>query len=179
MKQVYYNVVQKRYGNAKEFFNKVNNICIELGISNSDWLCDLMHVETAGTFRVDIKNQYSSATGLIQFLESTAIDLGTTTAKLRLMSNLTQLDYVRKYLKQKIAKHGKPLSYFDTYCLVFYPAWVRQPDSAKLPDSSYAVNKGIDLNKDKIITRGEFRQWAEKQVGIVSLPISDNYNLVF
>lgn len=164
MKKKYIDIVQKRYGNATEFFKEVSAICKRIGISNPEWLADVMYIETAGTFRTDIKNPGSSATGLIQFMESTAKGLGTSTAKLRIMGNIEQLKFVEKYMLNAIKSTKKPADAFDVYCLVFYPAWVGKPDTSTLASAAYAANKGIDINKDGKITRGEFRVWANKQV---------------
>ena len=55
-------------------------------------------------FKTAAKNPYSTATGLIQFTEPTANELGTSTAALRNMSAIDQLDYVEKFFKRYMTK---------------------------------------------------------------------------
>lgn len=154
---------QKLIYNWQPFYDKVKRISKNLKIE-PEWLLDVMYIETAGTFSPSIKNKSSSATGLIQFMASTAQWLGTSTAQLSVMSNLQQLDYVEKYFVAQFKTTGVPKSFFDLYCVVFYPKWVNSAETSTLADSAYAVNKGIDLNKDGKITKGEFRVWANRQV---------------
>lgn len=78
---------------SKEFKKKVIAICKRLEI-NPNYLMSCMALETIRTFSHSIKNPLATATGLIQFLESTAIKLGTTTEKLAKMTQVEQLDYV-------------------------------------------------------------------------------------
>lgn len=52
---------------------------------------------TGERFRANTVNRASGATGLIQFMPSTAKQLGTTTDKLAAMTEVDQLDYVAKY----------------------------------------------------------------------------------
>lgn len=161
---IYYAIVLKNGGNPTAFFNAVDAMCTRLAIPTNAML-DCMYIETAGTFSPSKKNPGSTATGLIQFMESTARWLGTTTSALSKMSNVEQLVYVEKYFKSIIKSVGKtPKDFFDVYCCIFQPVWVGASDSAKLADSSYAANRGIDINKDAKITRGEFRNWALKQL---------------
>ena len=67
-----------------------------LGVK-ADHLMFLMWFETARTLNHRITNSIG-ATGLIQFMPATAVGLGTTCEKLRQMSNVEQLDYVKKHL---------------------------------------------------------------------------------
>ena len=78
---------------SKEFKKKVIAICKRLEI-NPNYLMSCIALETIRTFSHSIKNPLATATGLIQFLESTAIKLGTTTEKLAKMTQVEQLDYV-------------------------------------------------------------------------------------
>ncbi len=155
---------KSKISNYTEFDNKVNEVCKFLNIQ-PEWLYEVFNIETAGTFSPSIKNAAGSgATGLIQFMPSTAQWLGTTTAQLAKMSNIQQLDWVKKYFVSMFKSTGVPKSFFDLYLVVFQPAWVGKPDNATLPQSAYSMNRGIDLNKDGIITKGEFRTWATKNI---------------
>lgn len=142
--------------NALQFQNKVLTICKILKI-NPNWLMFVMYIETAGTFSPSIKNPFGTATGLIQFTESTAKFLGTTTAKLKLMSNVQQLDYVYKYLST-YAPSIKSVS--DTYLAVFYPLALFRPDSYEFPKWVVEGNPLFDINKDKKLTKEEFKTFV-------------------
>lgn len=143
---------------SKEFADKVKQISSLLGIE-PDWLMKVMYKETGGTFSPSIKNPTSSATGLIQFMAATAKSLGTTVQALAKMSAVAQLDYVYKYMKA-YKPHLK--SFAHTYLAVFYPAGLKKSDDWKFPNWVYLANKGLDLNKDKIVTVGEFKKWMNK-----------------
>lgn len=83
---------------SPEFKSKVIRISKELKI-NPNHLMACMAFETAETFSPSIKNGSGSggATGLIQFMPSTAESLGVNTKTLARMSALEQLDYVKAY----------------------------------------------------------------------------------
>ena len=149
---------------GEAFIKKVIDISQKINI-NPSWLMMVMYKETGGTFSPSIKNPTSTASGLIQFMEATAKQLGTTTAKLRKMSAIEQLDYVYLYFKPFTNKLN---SFSDTYFAVFYPKAIGKPDTWKFPEWVYRSNRGLDLNKNGIITVGEFKTWAARQAkGIV------------
>lgn len=148
--------------NALEFFKVVGAVAGRLGIPE-DWLTDVMYTESG--LNPKARNPNSTATGLIQFMASTALGLGTTTGALYAMSNIAQMAFVEKYFRGHILRLGKPKTYFDLYCMVFYPAWVNKPDTALLDAKAYQANKQLDLNKNGQITKGEFRVWANNRVG--------------
>ncbi|WP_113636105.1 transglycosylase SLT domain-containing protein [Nubsella zeaxanthinifaciens] len=161
IKQTYINLVNKNSGNAAEFFTALDAMAKRLGIP-VEWICDVMYIESG--FKPTAKNPNSSASGLIQFMEATAKGLGTTTAAILKMTNVQQIPYVERYFKGQIASAGKPRDWFDTYCLVFYPVWVKAADTATLSQAAYKANSYIDLNKDGKVTKAEFRQWASSKL---------------
>src|SRR5690349_9048276 len=90
--------LEKVKENQSAFAKKVEQIGKELNF-NPNWLMALMNSESAGTFSPSILNfAGSGAVGLIQFMPKTAIYLGTTVEKLAKMSNVEQLDWVKKYI---------------------------------------------------------------------------------
>lgn len=108
---------EERY--TAEFAQKVIAIAKELN-TNPNWLMQVMEKETWWTFSSSIKNAaWSGATGLIQFMQSTAESLGTTTRQLATMSPVVQLDYVQKYLEPY---KDKLTNLASVYTAVFYPA---------------------------------------------------------
>lgn len=126
-----------------------------------DFANDLMACmawETDRTFSASVVNKAGSgATGLIQFMPSTAISLGTTTTNLAKMTAEDQLNYVYKYFKPWA---GKLRNLGDVYMAILWPAGVGKPDTYVLWDkaskpTTYRQNAGLDLNKDGTITRAE------------------------
>ena len=139
------------------FTSKVREISTRLGI-NPNWLMAIMNWESARTFSPSVKNPYSTATGLIQFMQATAIDLGTTVEQLARMSAVEQLDWVYKYY---VRYRSKLNSYTDLYLTTFYPVAVGKPANFVLGTSDARIreiarrNPSFDNNGDLKITKGE------------------------
>lgn len=135
---------------SPEFRKRVFEICDELGM-DPDFLMACMAFESAETFSPSIKNAAGSgATGLIQFMPSTAKGLATTTVSLAMMSAVQQLEYVRKYF---LPYRGRLHSLGDVYMAILWPAGIGKADSWALWDkasrpTTYRQNAGLDLNKD-------------------------------
>ena len=147
--------------NKNAFIGKVKEICRYLVI-DPDWLMLVMWFETARTFDHRIVNKVSGATGLIQFMPSTARSLGTTTEALKNMSNIEQLDYVKRYLAPYA---GKMKNWLDVYCAVFYPVLIEKPDDYVITSDMIAKqNPVFDLNKDLDIHKYEIRQALQKSI---------------
>lgn len=138
--------------NRVAFVDRVKDIAARLLIP-ADWLMIVMNFETAGTFSPSVKNPHSSATGLIQFMEATARELGTSTAALASMSNVQQLDYVEKYMLSRKRQFGTFNGVEDVYLAVFYPAAIRKPLDWRFPDQVYRVNKVFDTQGKGYITK--------------------------
>lgn len=137
---------------------KVRDICGRLSF-DPNWLMAVMGFETGYTFSPAARNPGSSATGLIQFIEPTAVGLGTTTSRLARMTAVKQLDYVEAYYS---SFSGRIRNLGDSYLAVLWPAAVGRPDSYVMweRDSGpyqreYAANSGLDVNRNGVITRGE------------------------
>jgi hypothetical protein len=142
--------------------------------------CDPSHLmaaiafETGRTFNPAIRNAAGSgATGLIQFMPSTAIALGTTVEKLAAMSAVEQLDYVEKYFVQN-GYAGRMHTLSDVYMAILMPTAIGKPDSATLISSAqekaYVQNKGLDLNRDGNITKAEATTFVAKALADGLLP---------
>ncbi len=149
--------IEKVKNNAKAFGEKVISICTGFGFPAS-WLMVVMNNESG--LNSAIKNPTSSASGLIQFMEATAKSLGTTTEKLRAMSNVDQLDYVQKYLKP-YAKQIKSVS--DVYLSIFFPLALYKGDDYIFPEWASKANPIFDTNKDKVLTKKEFRNYVNNK----------------
>lgn len=132
-----------------------------------EWFGNLINHETAGTFNPAITNSIG-ATGLIQFLPSTAQNLGTSTSALREMSFSEQLQWVDKYLfknfdylnvfeDKESAKSGKnykvknTFNQGDLFMTIFYPASVGKDfNTYTFPSSVPENNAGIYKPKDYV-----------------------------
>ncbi|TNE46301.1 MAG: lytic transglycosylase [Deltaproteobacteria bacterium] len=128
-----------------EFRQKVADIADRLGM-DPQHLMAVMSFETGGSFSPSIRNRTSGATGLIQFMPSTARGLGTSTDALARMDPMQQLDYVEKYLKPYA---GKMNSVEDAYMAVLWPAAVGKGPNHVLfssPSIQYRQNSGLDTN---------------------------------
>lgn len=162
VRKQYIDAVNKNANNAPQFFTELERICKNLGLQ-LDWVASVMWIETGKIFSPSIKNPTSTASGLIQFMEATAKELGTTTLALRQMSNIQQLKYVELYFKKRISAFGQPKDFFDTYCLVFYPVWIKKPDTDLMSIPTGNANISIDKvfgNKDGRVSKAEFRKFA-------------------
>lgn len=150
---------------SETFRERVRWIGQTLGV-DPNYLMACMAWESAETFRADIKNAAGSgATGLIQFMPSTARMLGTTTAELARLTPEDQLNYVYKYFKPWA---GKLNNLGDVYMAILWPKGVGKPDDYVLWDkgkmpTTFKQNVGLDINKDAKVTRAEcLRKVKEK-----------------
>lgn len=157
------------------FAEKVRAISRRLGI-DPDWLMAVMYHESAGTFSPSKRNPSSGATGLIQFIGSTAAGLlgikntkdGRAQALQRMasMSQLEQLDYVEKYLAAK-----GPMRSLDDVSSAVFAGHVADPGEVLFRQGSdaYDKNTGTDKNKDGAITAeevwGPYRRAYKKGTG--------------
>ena len=144
--------------NKKEFALKVTDICNQLNIK-PEWLMFVMWFESK--LNPQAVNPISGATGLIQFMPSTARSLGTTTTVLKHMSNVQQLDYVLAYLRPY---KGRMKRWIDVYLAVFYPKAMGNPDFVITSDIVAKQNKIFDLNKDLDISVKEIETALRKQI---------------
>ena len=147
--------------NDLEFQQGVEQLAQKYNVSVQD-LYAVMSFETGGTFDPAQKNlQGSGATGLIQFMPSTAKGLGTSTEELSKMTRTEQLKYVDKYFSNKGIEGG---NLDDLYMAILFPVAVGKPDNFVLfgegaiegfRGTAYEQNSGLDLNRDGSITKAE------------------------
>lgn len=135
-----------------DFADKVKSIGSDLNIS-PDILMACMGFETGYTYDPAIRNSIG-ATGLIQFLKSTALKLGTTTDLLAQMDAVSQLDYVKLYY-QNVLQSYPVNSLTDAYLAIFYPAAMGKDDNYQLPANVYKANSGFDTDRKGYITKGD------------------------
>lgn len=108
----------------------------------------------------------SSAVGLIQFMKKTIAELnaeyGTNLTKedYEKMTVEQQLEWVWKYFKLRMGQF-KVLSLptlEDVYMLIHWPAAVGKPLTQTMyveGSREYLANRGLDVNKDGVITKAE------------------------
>lgn len=132
-----------------------------------NWLMACMAWESGESFMPDKKNMAGSgATGLIQFMPSTAKELGEfrgttlTTAALAEMTAEDQLTWVYWYFRLQIKRHGAITNLEDCYMAILWPGAIGSLVSTplwtkvKMP-TTYKQNAGLDSNKDGTITKAE------------------------
>ena len=130
-----------------------------------DYPATAISFETNGTFRPNIQNPTSHATGLIQFLPSTMcrlLNLPVTTENKAIatatflgMTFIQQLEYVKKYFANY---QGKIHSMADFYLVIFYPAEVGKSPAdvvAYQGDPVYDQNAGFDTEHKGYITHDD------------------------
>lgn len=148
-----------------DFNKKLDKIAKELGVSRDDLIA--IFKQESGMDHTAV-NRMSGATGLIQFMPATAQSLGTTTDELKKMTAVQQLDYVYMYFKKVGVKPGMKLG--DLYMAVFMPKYVGADDNTVLGQSGasgftgkvYDQNKGLDRNRDGVITVADVKKSVER-----------------
>jgi peptidoglycan hydrolase-like protein with peptidoglycan-binding domain len=151
-----YNQIQGVRNNrfvTAEFLNGVENMAERLG-TRPEYILSVMSFETGGTFDPAKRNGIG-ATGLIQFLTSTAEGLGTSTDQLAEMTSTAQLRFVEKYFDQPQFR-GRLGSLEGLYTAVL-SGRARQNSSDVLftrGTRAYEQNP-LDWNNDGRITAGE------------------------
>lgn len=163
MSLVYINKVPASLRNA--FESEVRAICSDLKIKNPDWLMVVIQAES--NFVASAKSPNSTAVGLIQFIESTANSLGTTTAEIAKMNHVEQLRYVRAYLTNTIRAKGIPKDGYQLYFMIHYPRAVNLSDTTIIyqkPSGAYNGNSGLDYNKDGAVQVQEVKKYLNSKV---------------
>lgn len=129
-------------------------------------------VEIESRWHPEATNMLSDATGLIQFLPSTARRLGTTTDALRRMSRREQAPFVGRYFA---SVHGRPTMVGDTYLAVFAPAHVGHADQEVIyaePSLGWRQNPGLREGREGPITCQSVRRRGTPPVGWGPPPVS-------
>lgn len=124
------------------------------------WLLNVMATESL--FDPAARNSLpgQSASGLLQFVENTALRLGTTTTNIRQMNPVQQLLFVEMYFAPF---RGRLNSMADIYMAVFRgfivdgkgETVISPLSNSRKEQRIYKLNKWLDLNNDQKITKGE------------------------
>lgn len=149
------------------FRAKVRDIAKQIGADPAH-LMAIMAFESAETFSSSIRNKYSGAVGLIQFMPSTARAMGTSVAALAAMSPTQQLDMVARYF---LPYRGRLKTLSDMYMAVLWPAAVGKPETYVLfsrNDSkramAYRQNAGLDVDKDGDVDKREATAHVQRKL---------------
>jgi hypothetical protein len=145
------------------FRTKVREICAFLGCNPSD-LMAAMAFETGESFSPSIRNKLSGATGLIQFMPSTARNLGTTTDALAAMTAENQLNYVARYFTPF---KGHLSTIEDVYMAILWPKAVGASNQTVLfaqPSQAYEQNQALDSNRDGAVTKFEAAAFVRQKL---------------
>lgn len=128
--------------------------------TNPDWLLNIIASESS--FIPSARNPLpgQTASGLLQIIESTAQGMGTTTAAIRQMTPIEQLRLVERYFAPFRERLN---SLADVYTAAFRgfildggPETVVAPlNNTPKEQQAYQLNRGLDLNGDGQITKGE------------------------
>ena len=139
-----------------EFWPRLQAVAARLRTEPA-WLLNVMAYESL--FEPDARNplEGQTASGLLQIIEKTARRLGVNTDAIRRMSAVEQLGLVEKYLEPFV---GRLNTLSDVYMAVFRGSIAQGGASVVIVDSKkepnvYALNKSLDINRDKSITKGE------------------------
>jgi len=138
---------------VEKFEDKVRKVSKKLSIP-PEWLMSVMYSESK--FDASVSNvKGSGATGLIQWMPSTAKDFDITVAKLRNLNHNEQLDFVYKYMNRVRKKYGQFKNLTEVYLAILYPKAIGEDFCYTLyasPSKSYTMNTILDENKDGRVT---------------------------
>jgi hypothetical protein len=139
---------------SPEFCRRLYHVAEGLKIP-AEWLAAVIAVETAHTFRADIRNPRSGFVGLIQFGPAAAARLRTHLGALAHMTNTEQLRYVAAFLAPYT---GKIASVAELYLAIFAPAFMLRSSDTPVyvsPSPEYTQNAQLDSNSNGSITVAE------------------------
>jgi len=146
------------YPNSEPIVDKMIALSERLG-ANPIHFANLINFETSGTFSTSVQNSIK-ATGLIQFIPSTAADLLGLNPKseedkskaaeiFKNMSVDEQMGYVEKYMTS--APRKTPMNTEQKlYMAVFYPSYQNKPIDSVFPSKVIKDNNGISTPQDYI-----------------------------
>jgi hypothetical protein len=151
---------------------KVREICKRQELK-VEWLYKVFRIESGGNTKAvnykkgDPLDPYERmllgrATGIIQWIPSSAICCGTSTRQLYNMSTVEQLNYVETYIIL-IKKSYKIKKLSDLYLAIFIPKGIGKPDHYILGYKNkerVRRNRILDVNKDSIITVGDIKTFV-------------------
>lgn len=162
--------VKGEWAKDAPFISGVNQLAQKYDIDAGD-LLGLMYSESG--VNPQAVNPNGGATGLIQFMPTTARGMGTSTAAIYKMNRVQQLALVDKFFAMNKLPKGASAS--QLYATVFLPAYNRKSenfviarpngpnDAGKVNPKWYTSNAGLDYNRDGVITVGDLGRHLSKK----------------
>lgn len=145
---------------STELANEIVAVSNRLGLADPAHLANLINAESG--FDPEAKNPApnSTATGLIQMIETSALSVGTITDELSRMTAVDQMPYVEKYLKNQFDVFGlKNPTDSDLLAAVFYPAAMRKGDDFELYQDQSPKKRAQTIKDNKgIKTFGDYKR---------------------
>ncbi|MFK7907839.1 MAG: transglycosylase SLT domain-containing protein [Chitinophagales bacterium] len=136
-----------------KFEQKVREVANQLSVP-PEWLMAVMYSESK--FDASVSNHRGSgATGLIQWMPTTAKDFDITVEKLRNLNHTEQLDYVYDYLDRVRRKYKQYETLTELYLAILYPRAIPEDYCYTMyakPSEAYKLNVGLDIDKDGRVT---------------------------
>jgi hypothetical protein len=156
----------KTFNEREGFWKKMEKVAQSLGFEPY-WLYRVMIAESG--INSAIQNRDTQATGLIQFMPSTARMLGTTTDQLCMMTPQEQLDYVYKFYLPYKNNITCPI---DLYIVTFYPYARGKRNHYIIGSEANAYtanliakqNPSFDIDGNGYIELGEYRKYVRRKV---------------
>ncbi len=155
--------VTTKAASNNSFLSGVKKVASHINCDYRDLLA-VMNAESG--LKANAKNG-TMAVGLIQFTNSSIQELNKvyglnlTKEKILNMSATEQLEYVEKYIemaKKRRFSSNEKLDAGDLYSLIFLPGRANRNILTQKGESFYNFNKGLDTNKDGLITKAELAQ---------------------
>jgi hypothetical protein len=165
-----YEALSKLVERESGFMPKLIQMSKQRGL-NPDDLLNVMAIESS--FNPKAHNKFGY-TGLMQMGTKEAINAGTTTSAMLQMSGTQQLDYMFRYLDQRLAplvKANAHIGLAELYATVGHGSATLNPDATFWSKGSkgYANNPLWDFNKDGRIQQWEFGPAAQTKLGAGSV----------
>ncbi len=148
---------------SAEFRAEAQAVASRIGVSLAD-LYKVMWKESG--INTHAVNPISGATGLIQFIPSTAKGMGTSVHEIRNMTPLQQLSLVERYYRPYA---GRVKDYVDLYLVTFYPYALGKGDDYVFGSQNGTAEKNRNQNQvianfssrpDRLIDNKAFRAYA-------------------
>jgi hypothetical protein len=144
--------IMGRYGIDQDFAASIESLGNDLGVDPM-YLANVMYSESQ--LDPSKKNKAGSkATGLIQFMPTTASNLGTTTDELSRMTPVEQMEYVRRYFSADNLGAGRlrdlrnDPSQHNVNMAVFLPSMIGKPVDTQIPQKYWRQNGSIRTPAD-------------------------------
>jgi hypothetical protein len=154
----------------REFLAEVDRVAQRFGF-NPNALLGLMASESG--INPQARNTNGGATGLIQFMPSTARGLGTTTDHLITLTRAQQMPWVEKYF-EPYASNLAGASAGKLYAYVFLPGRAHRDVLTSRGENYYNQNVGLDMNRDGAITISDLDQRVAKSASSRGIDLSSS-----